>query len=149
MNSQVATKQQNLPQIRTDPFPRLMDWFESLIPADTAMRFNVAHPMRIEEYMRDGSLIVRAELPGIDPVKDVEVTVSEGLLTIRGERKEERKEERRSEFYYGSFVRTVSLPTGVDQSNVEAEYKDGILEVRVAMPDQGSAPAQIPVKRAG
>jgi HSP20 family molecular chaperone IbpA len=112
------------------------------------MRFNYAHTIRVEEFMRDGSFVVRAELPGIDPDKNVEVTVADGMLTIRADREEKTEQDHRSEFYYGSFIRTLSLPPGVDQGNVEAEYKDGILEVRVAMPEPAAAPTNVPIKRA-
>ena len=148
MNTMVKTGPRSMLAVRPDPFPRLMDWFENLIPAETGMRFNYAHTIRVEEFMRDGTFIVRAELPGIDPDKNVEVTVADGLLTIRADREERTEEEHRSEFYYGSFVRTLSLPQGVDQGSVEAEYKDGILEVRVAMPEPAAAPTHVPIKRA-
>lgn len=148
MNTMVKTGPRTTLAVRPDPFPRLMDWFESLIPSDTALRFNYAHTIRVEEFMRDGTFVVRAELPGIDPDKNVEVTVAEGMLTIRADREEKTEEEHRSEFYYGSFVRTLALPPGVDQGSVQAEYKDGILEVQVAIPEPAAAPTHIPIKRA-
>jgi HSP20 family molecular chaperone IbpA len=73
---------------------------------------------------------LRAELPGIDPEKDVEITVDDGVLTVKAERREEKKEGGRSEFRYGSFARSVTLPAGADEENVAASYRDGILEVR-------------------
>lgn len=148
MNTMVKTGPRTTLAVRPDPFPRLMDWFESLIPSDTALRFNYAHTIRVEEFMRDGTFVVRAELPGIDPDKNVEVTVADGMLTIRADREEKTEEEHRSEFYYGSFVRTLALPPGVDQGSVQAEYKDGILEVQVAIPEPAAAPTHIPIKRA-
>jgi HSP20 family molecular chaperone IbpA len=86
--------------------------------------------MRVEDYVDEGQYVVRAELPGIDPEKDVDITVDDGVLTIRAERQEEKKEGGRSEFRYGSFTRSVSLPAGADEENVAASYRDGILEVR-------------------
>ena len=148
MNTMVKTGPRTTIAVRPDPFPRLMDWFESLIPSDTALRFNYAHTIRVEEFMRDGTFVVRAELPGIDPDKNVEVTVADGMLTIRADREEKTEEEHRSEFYYGSFVRTLALPQRVDQGSIKAEYKDGILEVQVAMPEPAAAPTQIPITRA-
>jgi HSP20 family protein len=69
--------------------------------------------------------------------KDVDISVVDGSLVIRAE-KEERSEKKdkdsyRSEFHYGSFVRAVALPTGVDGSQIAATYRDGVLEVRVPM----------------
>ena len=104
--------------------------------------------IKVEEFTRDGRFVVRAELPGIDPEKDVDVSVTDGMLTIRAERKEEHTEERRSEFVYGRFVRTLTLPSGVDESAITAEYKDGILEVSVPMPEPVTAPTRIAVTRA-
>ena len=148
MNSQATTADVSTLIRRQDPFPRLMDWFEGWLPSDLGPRWEHARSMRVEEFMREGSFVVRAEIPGIDPDKDVEVTVSDGLLTIHGERREEHHEERRSEFSYGSFLRTVPLPKGVDASSVRASYQDGILEVQVAMPaSTPEAATKVPVTR--
>jgi HSP20 family protein len=102
--------------------------------------------IRVEEIHEDEALVVRAELPGIDPDKDIDVSVSEGILHIgatRSERHEETGEKSyRSEFRYGSFSRDLALPKGVDSSSVKAEYKDGILEVRVPWPAKKAASAE-------
>jgi len=94
--------------------------------------------LRVEEFTDADTLVVRAELAGIDPDKDVEVTVSGGMLHIRAERTEKKedttKERYRSEFRYGTFERDVLLPAGVTAGDVSATYTDGILEVRVPMP---------------
>jgi HSP20 family protein len=95
--------------------------------------------LRLEEFIDDGTLVVRAELPGIDPEKDVELSVTEGVLHIRvpgGEEKTEKREKDlyRSEFRYGSFVRNVALPEGVKDEDTTAGYEDGILEVRTTLP---------------
>jgi len=110
--------------------------------------------VRIEE-MRDGDdLVVRAELPGLDPEKDVEVTVADGVLTIAGERHEETttgekgKPGYRSEFRYGSFQRVLRLPRGVREEDVHASYVDGILEIRVPTAVERPSPSKVPVTRA-
>jgi HSP20 family protein len=72
-------------------------------------------------------------VPGIDPDKDVKITIDNGLLTIKAEWLEEKKEGGRSEFWYGSFTRSTTLPTGADPDDVTATYGDGILEVRVGI----------------
>jgi HSP20 family protein len=94
--------------------------------------------LRVEEFTDADTLVVRAELAGIDPDKDVEVTVTGGMLHIRAERTEKKedtsKEGYRSEFRYGTFERDVLLPEGVTADDVAATYADGILEVRVPMP---------------
>lgn len=66
--------------------------------------------MRLEDEMKEGRYEVRAELPGVDPDKDVDIMVRDGQLTIKAERTEQKDFDGRSEFAYGSFVRTVSLP---------------------------------------
>jgi HSP20 family protein len=77
-------------------------------------------------------LVVKADLPGFDQ-KDIEVTVQDGTLTVRGQRKEE-KEEKRENYYFaershGAFVRSLPLPKGVDAERVKATFKKGVLEV--------------------
>ena len=91
--------------------------------------------IRVEEVIEDHTLVIRAELPGVDPEKDVELTVDKGLLTLRAERREEKEEKdrrrQRSEFRYGSFTRSVQLPAGAGEDDVKATFTNGILEVRV------------------
>lgn len=89
--------------------------------------------MRLEDEIKDGRYEVRAELPGIDPAKDVEITVREGLLTIKAERSEKKEFNGRSEFSYGSFERTVTLPAGANEDDIKATYDKGILTVSVAV----------------
>ena len=91
--------------------------------------------LRAEERRDGDDYVLRFEIPGIDPEHDVELTVLDGILHIRARREErsERKDEGeyRSEFRYGSFVRNIALPPGVDEEDIRASYKDGILEVRI------------------
>ena len=96
--------------------------------------------IRIEDEVKDDSYEVRAELPGIDPSKDVDVTVRDGVLTIKAERTEKKESNGRSEFSYGSFVRSVSLPPGADADAIKATYDKGILTVSV--PVSESQPAE-------
>ena len=80
--------------------------------------------MRIEEFHDGEDLVVRAELPGLDPDKDVEVTASGGFVKIRAHREEssERADKSgyRSEFRYGQFERDIALPDGADGKDVKA-----------------------------
>lgn len=85
----------------------------------------------------DDAIEITAELPGVEE-KDVEVTVSEGMLTIRGEKKAE-KEEKKKDYHliersYGSFRRSVTLPAGIDADRVKASFDKGVLKVTVPKP---------------
>lgn len=128
-------------------FPRLMDWFEDFVPVGWSLRNEMMHPIKIEEIVKDNEIIVRAELPGVDPDKDIDVAIDAGYLTIKGERREEFKNAERSEFHYGSFSRSIALPSGVDDKSVHATYKDGILEVKVNCPPSASTTKHVPVNR--
>jgi HSP20 family protein len=110
-----------------------------------------ATPIRIEEDVDDGRVLVRAELPGIDPDRDVEINVSDGMLQIRAERRERVSEQheghRHSEFHYGSFARMISLPAGASADDVKATYRDGILEVVVPVDAKQAEATRVPVTR--
>jgi HSP20 family protein len=97
---------------------------------------------KIEECHDGDTMIVRAELPGVNPEKDVQVEVVDGELMISAHRTETHKTTghhmHRSEFRYGAFTRSIPLPPGVDESKIEASYKDGVLEVRLQVPQQSS-----------
>jgi HSP20 family molecular chaperone IbpA len=115
-------------------FADLFDWLES--PWASVLPFAQAQTFRVEDYVEDDRYVVRAELPGLDPEKDIEVTVDAGVLTIHAERREERKETHRSEFRYGSLTRSVRLPAGADAEKITAGYDKGILKVTVPIPAQ-------------
>ncbi|WP_433876809.1 Hsp20/alpha crystallin family protein [Sinomonas atrocyanea] len=108
--------------------------------------------LRVEEFREPDALVVRAELPGIDPEKDVDITVQEGVLSIKAERHEnaenKSKNSYRSEFRYGSFARTIELPRGARGEDITASYHDGVLEVRVpTVSETGPGPTKVNVSR--
>lgn len=86
----------------------------------------------LEVLEKEDRFVVRAELPGIQE-KDIEVSVKDGTLTLKGEKKTEHevKEEdyRWTERSYGSFYRTVTLPSNVEAEKIAATYEDGVLEI--------------------
>ncbi|GAB3120235.1 Hsp20/alpha crystallin family protein [Streptomyces calidiresistens] len=112
--------------------PVWSDWFDAL--SRESPLFGGDHPIRIEEGREKDSYVVRAELPGVDPEKDVEITVDEGMLTIHAERTEESSGRdgrgHRTEFRYGALTRAVRLPRGVVEDRITAEYDKGVLTVR-------------------
>jgi HSP20 family protein len=128
------------------PFGDMVDWLEA---PWTILRPIASHPMRVEDYVSDGNYVVRAELPGIDPEKDVEVTVAKGILTIKAERREDVTGKHHSEFHYGSFSRSLSLPASADEEHIEASYGHGILEVTVKLADKEAdrSGRKIPVRQ--
>lgn len=122
-----------------DPF----EWLEHTWP------FSGEHVIRIEESVKDDVYKVRAELPGFDPDKDIHVTAENGLLSISATRETRKKGEGHSEFSYGSFNRTRTLPAGANADKISATYQDGILEVSVPCEErQASKQVQIKVAKA-
>lgn len=94
-----------------------------------------SHQMHLEEFVEGDTAVIRAEIPGVDPDKDIEITVSDGIVHLSAHREERTEEQRpsgyRSEFRYGSFSRSVRLPEGASEEDVTATYRDGVLEVRI------------------
>lgn len=102
-------------------------------------------PIRIEEYLDDDRYVVRAELPGIDPAKDVDVTYADGVLHLSVVRAREHRDNGRSEFHYGSFHRAIPLPAGAREDSITATYSHGILEITVPVGEPASRRKQIPI----
>jgi len=128
------------------PDPRLLD-----LSFPWRQVFDDDDPIRIEEYRDGDTLVIRAEMPGIDPDRDVEIVASDHVLSVTAERRQESKTEGRtgyrSEFHYGSFSRTVPLPAGTTEDDVAANYRDGILEVRVPIDGAEAKARRVPVTR--
>lgn len=130
----------------TMSLPDLFDWVVPDFPGLPGM--HGAHGIRIEEELTDGTFTLRAELPGIDPDRDVEISVEGDLLTIRAERSSRTEDQRHSEFHYGALARTVRLPSGARTGEAQAAYEDGILTVTVPVPEEaGRGPRTIAVRR--
>jgi HSP20 family protein len=91
----------------------------------------------IESFRKDGKLVFRAELPGVDP-KDLEVSISDRELIIKGERKHEKDAKEENYVYreisYGSFERHYTLPDGVKTDDLKAAFTNGILEITLPAP---------------
>lgn len=130
-----------------DVWPRFTDWLDTLVPSDISWRTGFPHSIRIEEFSKNGNFMIRAELPGIDPDKDVQINVRDGMLTIEGKREEHAESDQRSEFFYGRFMRTLTLPSGADEKDIKAEYRDGILEVSIPMREPSEKSHKIPISR--
>jgi HSP20 family molecular chaperone IbpA len=101
--------------------------------------FGLLPDVRVEDFVEDRVYVLRAELPGLDPEKDLDVYVEDGVLVVQGERREEQRDKNHQEFHYGTFERAVRLPDGFDEEGVAATYDDGVLEVRVPLGEPAKA----------
>ena len=151
--STISRRDRNTDALPFGRMDRLFDeWFRSL-----PMRrpFGLDWPgeelIRVDEYRDGDTEVIKADLPGIDPAKDVEITAADGMLRIKAERRIEQDREdkgyTRHEIRYGSMTRTLPLPEGVSENDITASYRDGILEIRVPVPPKPEAkkPTTIPV----
>jgi len=88
----------------------------------------------IEVYEEKDDVVVKAELPGMRK-EDLEVNISDNLLTIKGEKKKEEEVKEKGYYYsersYGSFIRTIEIPKDIQPDKIQATFKDGVLEVRL------------------
>jgi len=107
-------------------FGDMTDWFEIDFPRPLPA-------IRLEDKISDDEYVLRAELPGLDPDKDVQITTLNGVLTVRAERHEEEKGLSRTEFRYGSVQRSVRLPANADEAAIKAAYRKGVLEITVPL----------------
>lgn len=118
------------------------------VPAAAGSRYGLQPKVDVAETDKDVEVTV--ELPGLDE-KDVEVTLADGVLTVKGEKKSERKEEGKG-FYlaersYGSFQRSIALPEGVDADKVSAEFSKGVLTVKAPkLPEVQTSVKKIAIK---
>ncbi len=96
----------------------------------------------VDIYETEQEVVLKAELPGVDP-KDVEATVHDGTLYLKGERKYEKevKEENyhHVERSYGAFARALTLPASIDEEKVQAEFKDGVLTLTMPKREEAKA----------
>lgn len=129
------------------------DWesmfrFPRLFPEGRDFEFRPS----LDATRTDGELLIKTELPGIDPAKDVEITLDEDFLMIKGEKTAEKevKEEDRyvHERHYGKFMRRIPVPEGVSADKISASYKDGVLTVKIMLPEEKGKvePHKIPVE---
>lgn len=103
----------------------------------------------VELSETDHEVRVSAEMPGMTD-KDVDLTLDNGVLVLRGERKSETEDKERgySERYYGRFERRIGLPSNVDEQSAKAEFRDGVLTVTLAKTDKEPSGRRIPINAA-
>ena len=126
---------------------RLFDSFLRSDSADESMASSYWTPA-VDILEADDAYTVEAELPGLKK-DEVKISVQDNILTLRGEKKDERKESKkgylRMETSYGSFTRSFTLPTTINPSKIEAEFKDGILKIQIPKAEEAK-PKMIEVK---
>jgi len=101
-------------------------------------------------YRENGTLMIKAELPGLDPTKDIEIAVEDDLLTIRGQKSADQEVTEKDRFMkermFGTFERRIPLPDGVKADDIAAAYDKGVLTVKVPVPAKEAPVAKrIPV----
>ena len=115
-----------------EPFGMFEEWPSQFVPS-------------VDVSENDKEVRVSAELPGMDE-KDINVTISDHLLKIEGEKKQEQEEEKegiyRKESSYGTFRRVIDLPAEIDEDKAEAEFKKGILKIRLHKTSEAQANAK-------
>jgi HSP20 family protein len=149
METSVQASRLPMRQRLMEPWPRLFDLLDSLTPGELTWHPEYDHVLRLEQIRRDGELLIRAEIPGVDPEEDIEITLDHDVLTIEAQREERHEEGARSEFHYGRLRRCITLPEEIDEDDITASYVDGILEISVTMPSmtEESTPSnRIPIK---
>jgi len=116
--------------------------------APTALGNGADWAPAIEVKQKEGKLLVTAELPGVKK-EDVKVHIEGDTLVVEGERKEE-KEEKREGYYhsersYGKFYRSILLPEGTKAEQTAAQFKDGVLEITIPIPEAKTKTKEIPI----
>lgn len=105
----------------------------------------------IESFIKGGNLVVRCEVPGIDP-KNIDISIVGNMLTIKGEKKTSEEIKREdyllNEVSYGSFERTLTMPEGVKADNIAANCKNGILEI-VMPAEKAALPRKVTIEVEG
>ena len=141
--NQLAVQRQS--RLLLPDLPQLFNGFPTFAGLASLRSFFDGNVIRLEDEHKDGLYEVRAELPGVDPSDDIEVTVHDGRLTIRAERTQTDESNGHSEFSYGTFARTVALPAGADEDDINATYDRGILTVTVPLSEDHPAEKRVEV----
>ncbi|HKZ20234.1 MAG TPA: Hsp20/alpha crystallin family protein [Acidimicrobiia bacterium] len=129
---------------------RDMRRFMERFPSEEARTIRPTIDMR----RQDGDLVVTVELAGIDPEKDLDITIEDDVLLIKGQKTEETESKDEDRFIrerrYGSFERRIALPDGVEPNNVKASYDNGVLTVKVPVPTPSQPqPHRVQISRGG
>lgn len=112
-----------------------------------ARLLQAGRPIRTEDFVEDGRYVIRADLPGVDPARDIDVSVHQGMIEIKAFRRDDLKRRQRAEIPYGLFRRLMPLPDHADGGTLTTRYTNGVLEVAVDLPGALSPIRPMPLKR--
>ncbi|MFI0356840.1 Hsp20/alpha crystallin family protein [Actinomadura sp. 9N407] len=118
---------------------RTLDWIARSAPV--ARLRQAGRQIRAEKYVENGVYVIRADLPGVDPARDIDVSVHGGTVEIKAIRRDDLKARWHSEIPYGLYRRVLTLPDDADGDTLTTRYRDGVLEVAIALPGAGREPA--------
>jgi HSP20 family protein len=141
-----------------NPYRELSNWhrdiddlFRRFFPSDNEETHQLSMTgwlPAIEAFEKDGQYVIRADVPGVDP-NEVEVSVLNDALTLKGERKRsnevKEKDYHYSETAYGRFERTFTLPKGIDPEKIAAKFENGVLEISMPLPQSATA-KKVPIE---
>ncbi len=127
-------KKEEKEDILQDEFLEEVEETEDATPAEDWLGEEVEGQLAVDVYQTKGSVVIKAPIAGVKP-EDIDISLSEDVLTLRGERKEETEVEREhyyvQECYWGSFSRSVILPTATVSDKAQAALKDGVLTITI------------------
>jgi HSP20 family molecular chaperone IbpA len=117
---------------RQNPSHSILTWVAESPPI--ARLRQAGRPIPAEDFVEEGVYVVRADIPGVDPSRDIEVSVHRGLLEIKAYRRDDLKRRQHREISYGLFRRVMRLPEDADDQTLSTRYTNGVLEVAIDLP---------------
>ncbi len=140
----MATTMSNRVELnRVDPFTFVEDLFRGFQPWFAETSRSQGFVPAVDARREEDDLVMKVDLPGIDPERDVDIELDGRVLTVSGERRAETETEGHREVRYGRFSRSVTLPADVAADAITADYTSGVLTVRVAGAYASQKPAKI------
>jgi len=112
----------------------LANWMQAITEPDVC----------IEEYVDGDRRVIRVDIPGVHPNRDLDLTVDEEVLRLHGQRHAEKHDQHHTVIRYGTFERIMSLPLGTRPEDVEAEYVDGVLTVSIPLESPAASAKALP-----
>lgn len=125
----------------------VLQWVAGSAPV--ARLRQAGRPIRAEDFVENGVYVIRADLPGVDPARDIDVSVHRGMIEIKAFRRDDLKRRQRTEISYGLFRKVMPLPDEADGRTLTTRYTNGVLEVAIDLPGARRTVPPTPFKREG